>query len=219
MQRGLALIFDMDGVIVDSTAVHTEAWRQYLEQLGMTIAGVEHRMLGRHNDDIVRDFFAGTELADDAILHHGSEKEKLYRSIIAPHVERHLIRGAANFIRRHSHLPLGLASNAEPANVDLILERTQLRECFGAVVNGQQVARPKPFPDIYLRVAELLNTAPADCVVFEDSETGVRAGLAAGMRVVGLATSVSSLPGVDLLIHDFKDAELEPWLRELSVPA
>jgi beta-phosphoglucomutase len=175
-------------------------------------------MLGRHNDDIVRDFFAGTELTRDLILQHGYQKEKLYRSIMAPHVERHLIAGAADFVRRHSHLPLGLASNAEPANVELILNTTGLRDCFRAVVNGHEVARPKPFPDIYLRVAALLNTAPADCIVFEDSETGVRAARAAGMRVAGVATTISSLPGVDLLINDFKAGELERWLGEASVP-
>jgi beta-phosphoglucomutase len=219
MKNRLALIFDMDGVIVDSTAVHTEAWRQYLQLHGIEINDIQGRMLGRHNDDIVRDFFAGTELTGDLVLQHGYEKEKVYRGIIAPHVERHLIRGARDFVRRHAHLPLGLASNAEPANVDLILDRTGLRNCFPAIVNGHEVARPKPSPDIYLRAAELLNTAPADCIVFEDSETGVRAAKAAGMRVAGVATTVSALPGVDLLIADFDDEELEPWLREASVPA
>jgi beta-phosphoglucomutase family hydrolase len=219
MQNSLALIFDMDGVIVDSTSVHTEAWRQYLGQQGITIADIEARMLGRHNDAIVRDFFAGCELTGEVILRHGAEKEKVYRSLIGSRVADRLVPGASDFIRRHSDLPLAVASNAEPANVDLILEAAGLRSVFRAVINGHEVARPKPFPDIFLRAAQVLETAPADCIVFEDSLTGVEAARAAGMRVVGVATTLRELPEVDLVIRDFQDGELEPWLRELSVPA
>jgi beta-phosphoglucomutase len=78
-------------------------------------------------------------------------------------------------------------------------------------MNGAQVTHPKPHPEIYLRVAEGLRTAPEDCIVFEDSYTGVEAGLAAGMRVVGVGTTHNDLPGVSLLIRDFNDPALELW--------
>ncbi|HET8546976.1 MAG TPA: HAD family phosphatase [Bryobacteraceae bacterium] len=219
MRNSLALIFDMDGVIVDSTAVHTESWRRYLGRHGITIEDIESRMLGRHNDEIVRDFFAATELTDEAVLHHGYEKERLYRSLMAPRLADHLVPGAADFIRRHAHLPLAVASNAEPANVDVLLEAAGIRHLFRAVINGHDVARPKPFPDIFLRAAELLSTAPADCVVFEDSAIGVAAARAAGMRVIGVTTTFREMTGVDLVVANFEDGEVERWLRELPVPA
>jgi beta-phosphoglucomutase len=219
MKAGMALIFDMDGVLVDSTALHTEAWRQYLRKHRIEIADIEDRMLGRHNDEIVRDFFAGTDLKPDVVVRHGREKERLYRTLVAPELETRLIRGAVGFVRRYSDLPLGLASNAEAANLEFILEATGLRPCFRAVVNGHDVARPKPAPDIYLRVARLLGAPPEDCIVFEDSQVGIAAARAAGMRVVALTTTLAELHDADLTIAHFEDPGLEPWLRDLAVHA
>ena len=219
MHSGLALIFDMDGVIVDSTALHIEAWRRYLRKHGIKISDLEQRMLGKHNDELVRDFFAGTELTPDLIVHHGSEKEKLYRSIIGPQLDSRIVNGIFDFVRRHAHLPLGLASNAEPANVDFILQAAGIRRFFAAVVSGHDVARPKPAPDIFLRVAELLCIAPADCIVFEDSQVGVMAARAAGMRVVGVTTTLTDVRDVDLTITDFEDAGLERWLCDVALCA
>jgi beta-phosphoglucomutase-like phosphatase (HAD superfamily) len=75
-----------------------------------------------------------------------------------------------------------------------------------------QVQRPKPFPDIYLNAARQLGIAPANCVVFEDSPTGVEAARAAGMRIVGVETTPTDFQGIHLRIHDFLDPQLEPWL-------
>jgi len=80
-------------------------------------------------------------------------------------------------------------------------------------VDGQQVPNAKPHPDVYLRAAELLGVAPDRCVVFEDSHGGVAAGLAAGMRVVGITTTYAELPGTSLLARDFDDPALEAWLH------
>ena len=74
---------------------------------------------------------------------------------------------------------MAVASNAEPANVDFVLDAAGLRPYFRAVLDGHQVSRPKPYPDIYLRAAEILGSVPAECVIFEDSLTGIRAARAA----------------------------------------
>jgi len=71
------------------------------------------------------------------------------------------------------------------------------------VVDGHQVRRPKPFPDIYLRAAQLLDTPPADCIVFEDSHSGIEAALAAGMRVAGIGSTHADLPGAALTVDSF----------------
>jgi beta-phosphoglucomutase len=105
-----------------------------------------------------------------------------------------------------------MATNAEPDNVEFLLEEAHLRPYFRAVVDGHQVPNPKPHPDIYLRTAELLGAHPRDCVVFEDSLPGIEAARAAGMAVVGVATTYPVLPGVDLRIRDFTSPDLEPWL-------
>jgi beta-phosphoglucomutase-like phosphatase (HAD superfamily) len=80
-------------------------------------------------------------------------------------------------------------------------------------VDGSQVERPKPYPDIYLEAAARLKVKPQNCIVFEDSQTGADAGLAAGMRVVAVETTPTEFAGVHLEIRDFRDRQLEPWLQ------
>ncbi len=209
----------MDGVLIDSTSTHTEAWLLYLRRYGIEIAGLEARMLGKRNDAIVRDFFEGTVLSDEEVLEHGSRKERLYREIMGPKVNSHMVPGVIEFLQRHRNLPIGLATNGEPANVDLVLHGTNIKKYFRAVVSGHEVLLPKPHPDIYLKVADLLEISPCHCVVFEDSLTGIAAARAAGMRVAGLTTTLPALSGVELAVPDFLDAGLEPWLQSIALSA
>jgi beta-phosphoglucomutase len=208
---GLALIFDMDGVIVDSNPVHREAWVAYNRRFGLeTTESMHEFMYGRRNDEIVRGFY-GDALSGEEVARRGAEKERLYREMIGGRVDEILAPGLRPFLARLSGAPLAVATNAEPDNVDFVLERAGIRDCFQAVVDGHQVPRPKPFPDVYLMAAGRLGTAPADCIVFEDSYTGVEAARRAGMRVIGVRTTHRDLPA-DLLIDDFLSANLEPWL-------
>lgn len=217
--KGLALIFDMDGVLINSTATHSEAWLVYLRQQGVEISEIEERMLGKRNDAIVRDFFQDIALTEEEVLEHGARKEQLYREMMGPKVHQHMVPGVIQFLERHQDLPIGLATNGEPANVELVLHGTNIRKYFRSVVSGHEVRLPKPHPDIYLKVAGRLGMPPGNCVVFEDSLTGVEAARAAGMRVAGLTTTLPKLPGVDFTVPDFLDAGLEPWLQSIAVSA
>jgi beta-phosphoglucomutase len=209
-----ALLFDMDGVIVDSNPLHRVVWEKYNRRYGVeTTDEMQHRMYGKRNDEIVRDFF-GPEMTDAEVFRRGAEKEALYREMLLPQIITSLVPGVRAFLERHRELPAAVATNAEPANLEFVLREAGLREYFQAAVDGHQVKRPKPQPDIYLRAAELLRVAPENCVVFEDSGTGVHAGLAAGMRVIGVTTTHDDLPGTSLLIRNFNDPVLEAWLRE-----
>jgi beta-phosphoglucomutase len=96
---GIALIFDMDGVIVDSNPLHLEAWRLYNERHGIDNADLERRMYGRRNDEIVRDFF-GQHLGDTEITEHGAAKERLYREMMAPRLAASLVPGVTRFLQR-----------------------------------------------------------------------------------------------------------------------
>jgi beta-phosphoglucomutase family hydrolase len=207
-----ALIFDMDGVIVDSNPWHLVAWEEYNRRLGMAMTqAMRQGMYGKRNDELIRIYF-GEHLADAEVLTHGAAKEALYRSLMKPHLDRSLVPGIRDFLAHHRNLDLAVATNAEPANVDFVLGDTALRPFFNLIVNGDDVTNPKPHPEIYLRVADELGAAPSNCIVFEDSHTGVEAALAAGMRVVGVSTTHDDLAGVSLLIRNFNDPALEPWL-------
>jgi beta-phosphoglucomutase-like phosphatase (HAD superfamily) len=105
-----------------------------------------------------------------------------------------------------------VASNAERANVDFVLDQGGLRHYFRVVVDGHQVRHPKPHPEIYLLTAQLLGIPPQDCLVFEDSLYGVEAARAAGSRVVGVLTTHDHLPGADLEIDNFSNGNLSEWL-------
>lgn len=213
MAPGLAMILDMDGVIVDSNPLHRQAWEAYNQRYGIRTDEAMHtRMYGRRNDDIVRDFFGG-HLTDEEIFEHGAAKERLYREMLTGRVEEVLVPGVRAFLARHRGCPLGLASNAEPANVEFLLDAAGLRPYFRAVVHGHMVTHPKPHPEIYLKAAELLAAVPGDCIVFEDSHGGVEAARTAGMRVVGVATTHQAMAHVDLVVENFLSPELESWLR------
>lgn len=209
---GLALIFDMDGVIVNSNPVHRRAWQLYNRRFGIqTTEDMFDRMYGRRNDQIVADFF-GPGLTQAEIAAHGAAKEQLYRELMAGVLSESLVPGANEFLARHGGCTAALATNAERANVVFILEAAGLTGSFRVVVDGDMVSRPKPHPDVFQRAAELLGVHPRNCIVFEDSLAGVKAARAAGMRTVGLLTTHTELPGVDLRIKDFTDPELEKWL-------
>ena len=202
----------MDGVVVDSNPLHRVAWEEHNRRHGLeTTEDMHRRMYGKRNDEIVRDFF-GVALSDEQVFAHGTAKEELYRELMKSRIADALVPGVRGFLERHHGIPAAVATNAEPANVDFILGETGLRPYFQAIVNGRQVRNPKPHPEVFLRAADLLGIAPEYCVVFEDSHAGVRAGLAAGMRVVGLSTTHDDLQDVSLTIRNFNDPALESWL-------
>ena len=208
---GLALIFDLDGVIVDSMPVHELAWRRYLETLGFDGGDIPARMHGRRNDEIVRDFL-GEKIDHDTVLAHGAAKERVFREMLGGRLRENLVAGIAEWLEHVEGAPIALATNAERANVDFTLDGAGLRRYFDVIVDGAEVSRPKPAPDVYLQAAELLKIAPQNCIVFEDSPVGVAAAVAAGMRVVGVRTHSSPLDGILFSVANFLDPQLDGWL-------
>jgi beta-phosphoglucomutase family hydrolase len=203
----------MDGVLVHSNPVHCEAWEAFNRRYGLeTTEAMRQSMYGKRNDEIVREFF-GSGLSPDEVTARGAAKEQLYREMVAGRVGDLLVPGVRAFLEHHEMNRMAVASNAEPANLDFILDHANLRRHFRVIVDGHQVQRPKPHPDIYFRTAELLGIAPVNCIVFEDSYHGVTAARDAGARVIGVLTTHGQLPGADLTIDNFWSGDLEPWLR------
>ena len=210
---GLALIFDMDGVLLDSNPAHREAWTAYNRTLGVeTTEAMLERMYGKRNDEIVRDFF-GEDLPPGEVKERGAAKERLYRQMIAGRLEEMLVPGLRAFLDAYQGAPMAVASNAEPENVNYLLDRVGLRPYFPVVVDGSQASRPKPDPEIYLVTAQRLGVLPANCIVFEDSLSGVEAARRAGMRIVGVNTTHDNLPGTCICVDNFLNGELRSWLN------
>jgi beta-phosphoglucomutase len=209
-------IFDMDGVIVDSNPLHRVVWTEFNSQHGITTTdAMFERMYGRRTDAVIQDFF-GDDLTPDDVFRLGAEKEALYREMMRPQLEISLVPGVREFMEAHQAIPMAVATNAEPANLDFVLDEAGLGKYIRFKTNGYEVAMPKPAPDIYLKAAAGLGVDPKSCVVFEDSHSGVAAALAAGMKVVGITTTHEDLPGVSIRIPNFTDPALAAWLTTLS---
>jgi len=211
------MIFDLDGVLIHSMPLHVRAWERYLESFGMGCRHMEHTMHGKRNSELVRELF-GSGLSSEVVLEHGAAKERLFRQmLLESDLSACRVPGLTEFLERHKDVPKAIGSNAEPANIDFVVDQFGLRPYFQVIVNGQQVERPKPFPDIYLKAAEQLGFEPRNCIVFEDSPTGVEAARAAGMRVVGVETTPTKFQGVGLTVQNFLDPKLDEWLRAQRV--
>src|SRR5437763_614354 len=125
----------MDGVIVDSNPVHRRAWSVYNRRFGIeTDEAMQQRMYGKRNDEIVRDFL-GQHLTADEVRAHGSAKERLYRELMSGSIGQALVPGVREFLQRHAGAPMGVATNAEPENVDFVLDQAGLRPFFQVVID------------------------------------------------------------------------------------
>ncbi len=201
----------MDGVIVDSMPFHNRAWDLYLAGKGVDPNALNSRMHGKHNDELIREFF-GDHLSTGELRVMGEEKEAVYRELVQPVLEQALVPGIRAFLEAHRARPKAVASNAEPRNVRFILEQANLSNYFLAALDGYQVEFGKPHPEIYCKAAAALGVPPASCLVFEDSQTGIDAALAAGMTVVAVNTHRVRLTGWALEIENFLDPQLKTWL-------
>ena len=112
----------------------------------------------KRNSELVNDLI-DSNLTEDIVFAHGAEKERVFREMMLERgIDQYRIPGLPEFLDRHRNVPMAIGSNAEPANINFILDHFGLRPYFKVAVNGHQVDRPKPFPDIYLKAAELLGS-------------------------------------------------------------
>ena len=213
-----AIVFDMDGVLIDSEAVWDAARKAVaLEHGGRWADGAQRAMMGMrstewsaymHDELGVR--LAPEEISDTVV----GRLEALYRE------ELPLVDGAVETVRTLAErLPLGLASSANRPIIDLALELSGLSGCFGASVSSEEVARGKPAPDVYLEAARRLGIAPDRCAAVEDSANGLRSAAAAGMTVVAVPNrqfppDAEALALAAVVLESVRD--LEPVERVLA---
>lgn len=217
MNNEIAVIFDMDGVICHTNPYHSLAFREFfsLRDLSPTDEEFAQHMFGKSNSYILSHFFK-RPVTGDELLQLEEEKEGLFRKIYEPHIAP--INGIIEFISelKNSGVKLGVATSAPYANLDLILSKINIREKLGSILASEDVKKHKPDPEVYLRSAANLGVSPDQCLVFEDSFSGISAALNAGMRVVGVLTShtIEELPPCDLYINDYTDLSY-PKILEL----
>jgi len=193
VSRPKAVIFDLDGTLVDNMALHAEAFAVFAERHGLPpLTRADRAKLdGRRNSEIFPILF-GREVSRDEWQAYEQEKEGLYREISTGRLKT--VDGLHALLDRLAAegIAVALATSAPAQNVTHTLAEVGLSDNFPVIVRGDQVAQGKPAPDVFIEAARRLGTAPADCVVFEDAPVGVVAAQAAGMRVVAITSSFSA---------------------------
>ncbi|MFD0749826.1 HAD family hydrolase [Mucilaginibacter calamicampi] len=205
-----AFIFDLNGTMIDDMEFHTRAWQHLLNHdLGgnFTWDEVKAQMYGKNPEVLVRMFGADRFTADE-MKELSFEKERRYQKEFLPQLA--LLPGLHQFLDKahKAGIVMGIGSAAIPFNIDFVLDNLNIRHYFKAIVSADDVTISKPHPETYLRVAELLQVAPADCLVFEDVPKGAEAALNAGMPSVILTTThqqheFEGLPNVIHFADDF----------------
>jgi HAD superfamily hydrolase (TIGR01509 family) len=203
------VVFDLDGVIVDSEPTHERATDEYLAGLGATVdQGLRDDMMGRRVRELTDAIAARLGRPPEQVL---AEREAIFWRLLRqgdgvrpmPGLRRALARLTA------AGLPLAVATSGTRAYVRYVLERLGVCDAFKAVVSGEDVVHGKPHPEIYLRAASLLGAEPADCAAIEDTFHGVAAARAAGMRVVAMPnalTATMDFQAADVVVGDLDAA-------------
>jgi len=209
-----AVIFDMDGVLIDSNPFHIRKWVDFFRQHGIAIADEElpKIVLGPPNENIFRRYFGGN-LTVAQMDELSEELEANFRRAFAPHARP--IPGARELVEEcHAHgVALAVASAAMAKNVEFALCAIGLRPYFRQLLSGDEVSHPKPHPEVYLKAAAKLGVEPGVCVALEDSFVGVESAKGAGMKCIAVA---STFPAEDLCRETHADL-IVPGIDRVSL--
>ncbi len=207
-----AIIFDMDGVLVDSEPHHIRSERRMFEKMQIPISQEEHALFMGTATDVMWSRIIENKQLDlelEEMVAMQNRETHLYFSGL-PYMEP--MSGLVSLLKqiKKQGIPMAVASSSSVGTIDIVMERSGLRSFFEHVVSSSVVGKSKPAPDVFLYAAQLLQTPPEDCMVIEDSTNGVRAAKAAGMYCVAYAGASSEGQDhslADRIIYDY--AELE----------
>jgi len=223
------IIFDLDGVLVNSEPIYRKAWIRAYKEIGINIDGYYHdtKISGNHpmvsTALVLKEFGKKVEKVSQERLN--SRKEQISYEIISknglePANDAHKLITELNF----KDVPLALASTTTMIVVRKILEVLGIKDLFRIIHTQESVANGKPHPEIYLKIAQILDARPFDCIVFEDSKSGVTAAKAAGMYCIGVLNShnnTAMLSDTDRIISNFNEISIDEILtppQPLQVP-
>lgn len=204
-----AAIFDMDGVISHTNPFHAEAFRAFFKKHNVqqaTEEEFEQHMYGKHNSYIMQHFFK-RQLSPEELRTLEFEKEHLFRVIYKEHVAP--IKGLIEFLTelKENGFKLAVATSAPKENMDLILDELNIRQLFTSTMSSEDVKLHKPHPEVYLKSAENLAVPIKQCLVFEDSFSGITAAQNAQMKVVAVLSThkKEELPPSDDYINNYTE--------------
>lgn len=211
-----AVLWDMDGTLLDSGEYHWLAWREAMANEGYALTHAEFTAtFGQRNDTILRGFF-GADLPDSEISRIGDAKEARYRAMVREQ-GIDLLPGVRVWLEalRAAGWRQAIASAAPRLNVEAILEALNIAPFFDAIVSADDVQRGKPDPQVFLLAAERAGAFPARCVVVEDAPAGLEGARRAGMRCIGVRSSHPQLTA-DLVVDSLADLPPDTFERLIA---
>lgn len=213
MPEPIAVIFDMDGVIIHSNPLITKAWRKFFNTHNIVLDDeqLKHYVFGRTSDDTLRMVF-NKPMDAETIRGHQLVLETDVQELYA--AEGTLVPGFKAFVEslEAAGIAVAIATAAPPQNVKVVLNMSDTEAHFPIITNAHDVHHSKPHPEVYLTTAKKLGIDPARCVVFEDSFSGIQSARSAGMKVIGVTTThtAAEFAGhTDGVINDFTEVSVE----------
>ncbi|NJP39349.1 beta-phosphoglucomutase [Alkalicoccus luteus] len=221
MKQIEAVIFDLDGVLIDTAEYHYVAWKNLAADMGFEFKREDNeRLKGVSREESLRILLetGAVEKTEAEKQELAARKNEAYLKSIQGLTEEDLLPGVRGFLRELQTFNVPFALGSASRNASVILEGTGISPLFAAVVDGNDLGKAKPDPEVFLKGAEKMGIAPEACVVFEDAQAGIDAARAAGMRVVAVG-SPEMLTGADFYISNLKDITFAGLKRELGVPS
>ncbi|MFT5998960.1 MAG: beta-phosphoglucomutase [Neolewinella sp.] len=201
-----ALLFDLDGTLVDNMMVHHRAWQQKLAALGLnySLERVKEEIHGVNLEILERLF--GDRFTHEERVQIAWDKEAAYREIFAADFVANIVPGALDFIRQAHELgiPMAIGTAGPEENAFFVIDKLGIRELMGHIVHSGMVTKGKPHPEVFQQGADALGVELKDCIIFEDSVTGAKAANNAGCPVVVLTTTHTEPEFAGLEVADFR---------------
>jgi beta-phosphoglucomutase family hydrolase len=213
-----AVIFDMDGVIIDSEPIHHNMEKELFNKLGIQVDEDEHNTFVGKTDRDIWGYLKEKHQLTDTIEELLENKVNTFINYVVTREDVKPIDGIVNLLDRlHKRgLKIGLASSSSMKVIEAVINKLDLKKYFDAVVSGENMKRGKPEPDIFLHTAKLLNTLPENCLVIEDSKNGVYAAKAANMKCIGyknINSGNQDLSKADIVVSSYYDIDLDTILK------
>ncbi|HEY0865919.1 MAG TPA: beta-phosphoglucomutase [Fimbriimonas sp.] len=208
------MIFDLDGVLVSTDEFHYLGWKQLCDEEGIPFdRTLNHRLRGVSRMESLAIILesAGKSPSDEQRKAYAERKNRTYRSLLERLDPSALLPGALEMLRKLRGAGVKTAIGSSSKNAGLIVEKVGIRDLIDAVVDGNDITESKPSPEVFLKAAQALGLRPEECLVVEDAEAGVVAGLRAEMRVLGIGES-KRLPGAHRVVADLGALSLDELL-------